>query len=70
MEQITITLTREEAVAIKDALILQAVNYANDSKTIGVDCRHPDIYHRLWDETSRLWLKVYNAIYPETDKED
>ncbi len=70
MDTITLTLTQEEAVRIKDALNLQAVNFANDSTTIGVDCLHPDYFHREWYATNLLWLKVYNAIHPETEKED
>ena len=70
MDTITLTLTHEEAARVKDALNLQAVNFANDSTTIGVDCLHPDFWHREWNEATALWLKVYNAIHPETEKED
>ena len=70
MDTITITLSREELTLIKDALNTQAVHYSGLSKTIGVDCMHPDFWHREWNETTALWLKVYNAIHPETEKED
>ena len=70
MDTITLTLTHEEAVLIKDALNNQAVNYSGESKTVVVDCMHPDIYHRLWIDTTKLWCKVYDVLYPETEKED
>ena len=70
MEQITITLTREELTMIKDALNTQAVHYSGLSKTIGVDCMHPDFWHRRWDEITTLWCKVYDTLNPETEKED
>ena len=70
MEQITITLTREELTMIKDALNTEAVNFSNHSTTIGVDCMHPDIWHRLWNKTNILWCKVYRTLNPETEKED
>lgn len=70
MNSITLTLTREEAQRIADVLNTQAVKYGNESSTIGVDCLHPDFWHREWNEATALWLKVYNAIHPETEKED
>ena len=70
MDTITITLTREELTLIKDALNLQAVHFSGQSKTVGVDCFHPDFYHRLWNETTALWCKVYDTLNPETEKED
>lgn len=70
MEQITITLTREELTMIKDALNLQATHYSGQSKTIGVDCEHPDFFHRLWNDTTKLWCKVYDILNPELEKED
>lgn len=70
MDTITITLTREELTLIKDALNTQAVHYSGLSKTIGVDCMHPDFWHRRWDEITTLWCKVYDTLNPETDKED
>ena len=70
MDTITITLTSAEAERINAALNLQAVHIAGNSKTIGVDCLHPDFWHREWNEATALWLKVYNAIHPETEKED
>ena len=70
MKTITITLTAEEAQRIANALNLQAVNFSGQSETVGVDCLHPDFWHREWNEATALWLKVYNAIHPETDKED
>ena len=70
MDTITITLTSAEAERINSALNLQAVHIAANSKTIGVDCLHPDFWHREWNEATALWLKVYNATHPETDKED
>ena len=69
MEQITITLTREELTMIKDALNTEAVHFSEQSKTIGVDCMHPDIWHRLWNKTNILWCKVYRTLNPETDNE-
>lgn len=68
MDTITLTLTHEEAARVKDALNLQAVHFANNSTTIGVDHLQPDFSHREWIATNILWLKVYNAIHPE--KED
>ena len=70
MKTITITLTAEEAQRIANALNLQAIRFSGLSKTIGVDCLHPDFWHREWNEATALWLKVYNAIHPETEKED
>ena len=70
MDTITITLTREELTLIKDALNTQAVHYSGLSKTIGVDCMHPDFWHRRWDEITTLWCKVYDTLNPETEKED
>ena len=70
MKTITITLTAEEAQRIANALNLQAVNFSGQSETVGVDCLHPDFWHREWNEATALWLKVYNAIHPETEKED
>lgn len=70
MEQVTITLTREEAQRILDALNTEAVHFSGLSKTIGVDCMHPDLWHSEWNETSKLWCKVYEILHPETDKED
>ena len=70
MEQITITLTREELTMIKDALITEAVHFSEQSKTIGVDCMHPDFFHDEWNKVNRVWLRVYNALHPETEKED
>lgn len=70
MAQITISLTPAEANRIIDALNLQAVHIARESKTIGVDCLHPDFWHKEWNEATALWLKVYNATHPETEKED
>ena len=70
MKTITITLTAEETQRIANALNLQAVSFSSHSKTIGVDCLHPDFWHREWNEATALWLKIYNAIHPETEKED
>ena len=70
MEQITITLTREELTLIKDALNTEAIHFSGLSKTVGVDCMHPDIWHRLWNDINKVWCKVYEALYPETNKED
>ena len=70
MEQITITLTREELTMIKDALNTEAVHFSNHSTTIGVDCMHPDIWHRLWNDATALWCKVYEILNPEINKED
>ena len=70
MDTITITLTSAEAERINAALNLQAVHIAANSKTIGVDCLHPDIWHRLWNKTNILWCKVYGILHPETVKED
>ena len=70
MKTITITLTSAEAERINAALNLQAVHIAANSKTIGVDCMHPDFWHRRWDEITTLWCKVYDTLNPETEKED
>lgn len=70
MDTINITLSREELTLIKDALNTQAVHYSGLSKTIGVDCMHPDFWHRRWDEITTLWCKVYDTLNPETEKED
>lgn len=70
MDTITITLTAEEAQRILDALNTEAVQYSGESKTIGVDCRNPDVFHRLWYDTTKLWCKVYRTLNPETEKED
>lgn len=70
MDTITITLTREEMERIKDALNTEAVHFSGLSKTIGVDCLHPDFWHREWDTTTKLWCKVYEILHPETEKED
>lgn len=70
MKTITITLTAEEAQRILDALNTEAVHFSGLSKTIGVDCLHPDLWHREWNETSKLWCKVYEILHPETEKED
>lgn len=70
MEQITITLTREELNLIKDALNTYAVQCSSISTTVGVDCRHPDIWHREWIDATNLWCKVYETLNPETEKED
>lgn len=70
MKTITITLTAEEAQRICNALITEAVHFSEQSKTIGVDCMHPDFYHDEWNKVIRVWLRVYNAIHPETEKED
>ena len=70
MKTITITLTAEETQRIANALNLQAVNFSSQSETVGVDCMHPDFWHREWNEATALWLKIYNALHPETDKED
>ena len=70
MEQITITLNREDAQRICNALITEAVHFSEQSKTIGVDCMHPDFWHRRWDEITTLWCKVYDTLNPETEKED
>ena len=70
MEQITITLNRAEAERINAALNLQAVQIAGNSKTLGVDCLHPDFFHREWDTTTALWCKVIRALHPENEKED
>ena len=70
MDTINITLSREELTLIKDALNTQAVHYSGLSKTIGVDCMHPDFWHRRWDEVTTLWCKVYDTLNPETEKED
>ena len=69
MKTITITLTREELTMIKDALITEAVHFSEQSKTIGVDCMHPDFFHREWDTTTALWCKIIRALHPETDNE-
>ena len=70
MEQVTITLTRENAQRICNALITEAVQLSEQSRTIGVDCMHPDFWHREWDTTTKLWCKVYEILHPETEKED
>ena len=70
MKEITITLTREEAQRIATALNFHAVRLANQSATLGVDSIHPDFYHTEWSRVDQLWMKVYDAIYPETNKED
>lgn len=70
MDTINITLSREELTLIKDALNTQAVHYSGLSKTIGVDCMHPDFWHRRWDEITTLWCKVYDTLNPKTEKED
>jgi hypothetical protein len=70
MKTITITLTAEEAQRIANALNLQAVNFSGQSETVGVDCMHPDFFHDEWNKVNRVWLQVYNAIHPETEKED
>lgn len=70
MEQITITLTREELERIQNALNTEAIRFSGLSKTIGVDCMHPDMWHDEWDKTNRIWCKIYDAIHPETEKED
>ena len=31
---------------------------------------HPDFFHDEWNKVNRVWLRVYNAIHPETEKED
>ena len=69
MEQITITLTAEETQRIANALNLQAVNFSSQSETVGVDCMHPDFFHREWDTTTALWCKIIRALHPETDNE-
>ena len=70
MKTITITLTAEEAQRIANALNLQAVNFSGQSETVGVDCMHPDLWHREWNDTTKLWCKVYEILHPETEKED
>ena len=70
MDTITITLPREDAQRICNALITEAVHISEQSKTIGVDCMHPDLWHREWNETTKLWCKVYEILHPETEKED
>ena len=70
MKTITITLTAEEAQRIANALNLQAVKFSGQSETIGVDCMHPDFFHREWDTTNTLWCKVIRSLHPETEKED
>ena len=70
MAQINITLTREDAQRICNALITEAVHFSEQSKTIGVDCLHPDFFHDEWYKVNKVWLQVYNAIHPETEKED
>ena len=70
MKTITITLTAEEAQRIANALNLQAVNFSGQSETVGVDCMHPDLWHREWNETTKLWCKVYEILHPEINKED
>ena len=70
MDTITITLTREEIERIMNALNTEASHFSGFSMTIGVDCMHPDLWHREWDKTNRLWVKIYEALHPETVKED
>ena len=70
MKTITITLTREEMERIKNALNTEAIHFSGLSKTVGVDCMHPDFFHDEWNKVNRVWLQVYNAIHPETEKED
>ena len=70
MDTITITITRENAQRICNALITEAVQLSEQSKTIGVDWMHPDFFHDEWNKVNRVWLRVYNAIHPETEKED
>ena len=70
MDTINITLSREELTLIKDALNTQAVHYSGLSKTIGVDCMHPDFWHRRWDEITTLLCKVIRALHPENEQED
>lgn len=69
MDTINITINREDAQRICNALITEAVHFSEQSKTIGVDCMHPDIWHRLWNKTNILWCKVYRTFNPETDNE-
>ena len=70
MDTISITLTRENAQRICNALITEAVQLSEQSRTIGVDCMHPDFFHDEWNKVNRVWLQVYNAIHPENEKED
>lgn len=70
MDTITITLTREEMQRLANALNTEAIHFSELSRTIGVDCMHPDVWHREWDNTNHLWVKIYEAIHPETIKED
>ena len=70
MAQINITLTREDAQRICNALITEAVHFSEQSRTIGVDCMHPDFFHNEWNKVNRVWIQVYNALHPETEKED
>ena len=70
MDTINITLTREEMERIKNALNTEAVHFSGLSRTIGVDCMHPDFWHREWDKTSELWCKVYRTLNPENEQED
>ena len=70
MDIITITLTREEMERIKNALNTEAVHFSGLSRTVGVDCMHPDLWHREWNETTKLWCKVYEILHPEINKED
>ena len=69
MDTINITINREDAQRICNALITEAVHFSEQSKTIGVDCMHPDFFHREWDTTTALWCKVIRALHPETDNE-
>lgn len=70
MDTITITIPREDAQRICNALITEAIHFSEQSRTIGVDCMHPDFFHNEWNKVNRVWLQVYNAIHPETEKED
>lgn len=70
MDTITLTVTKDEAQMINDALNLQAVRLGEQSKTIGVDCLHPDLYHEMWNRNNTLWCRIYEALNPETEKED
>lgn len=70
MDTISITLTRENAQRICNALITEAVQLSEQSRTIGVDCMHPDFFHDEWNKVNQVWLQVYKAIHPETEKED
>ena len=70
MDTITITLTREEMERIKNALNTEAIHFSGLSRTVGVDCMHPDFFHREWDTTTALWCKVIRALHPENEQED